>query len=96
MFFPLFSAESDFRSISYECYSKLIKRYPFLRDQTEMLFLFINDYHRVSSQKAWLSESPFISEEINDWVSDTWTKHQVNVMAFAENWVNYFWDNNDL
>src|SRR5680860_474015 len=44
-YFFLLDNDSEFRSLSYECYSVLIKRYPFLRDQTEMLLLFIKDYH---------------------------------------------------
>lgn len=96
VFFFLFNTEQEFRSLSYDCYSKLIKKYSFLRDQTEMLFLFIKNYHRIQSQQAWPSELPFISEDINDWIHGTWVKYQVNVMAFADNWVNYFWDHKDL
>ena len=96
VFFFLYNTEQEFRSLSYDCYSKLIKKYSFLRDQTEMLFLFIENYHRIRSQQAWPSELPFISEDINDWINNTWIKHQVNVLAFADNWVNYFWDHKDL
>jgi hypothetical protein len=96
VFFFLYNTEQEFRNLSYNCYSKLIKKYSFLRDQTEMLFLFIKNYHRIRSQQAWPSELPFISEDINDWINNTWVKHQVNVMAFADNWVNYFWDHKDL
>jgi hypothetical protein len=95
-FFFLLNTESEFRSISYDCYSKLIKKYPFLKDQTEMLFLFIKNYHRIRSETARRSEFPFISEGINTWVEDTWNKHQVNLVAFAENWVNYFYDHKDI
>lgn len=94
-FFFLLHTDSEFRSISYDCYSKLIKKYPFLKDQTEMLFLFIKNYHRIRSQTARRLEFPFISEGINTWVEDTWNKHQVNLVAFAENWVQYFYDHED-
>ncbi|MGR5911088.1 hypothetical protein ACT7C4_26775 [Bacillus pacificus] len=44
-FFFLYSTDSEFRNASYDCYSQLIKRLPFLKDQTEMLYLF---YKRLS------------------------------------------------
>ncbi|MFZ5966186.1 MAG: hypothetical protein ACOYVK_03330 [Bacillota bacterium] len=95
-FFLIYNTDKEFRSISYDCYSQLIKKHPFLKDQTELLFLFIKDYHRIQSQRSWLFNIPFISEGINNWIEDTWSKHQVNVAAFADNWVNYFYDHEDL
>lgn len=74
--------DSEFRNASYECYSRLIKRFPFLKDQTEMLFIFIKDYHRVESEQRFSFEMPSISEEINDWIDKTWAKHQVNIFVY--------------
>jgi hypothetical protein len=96
VFFFLYNTDQEFRSLSYDCYSKLIKKYSFLRDQTEMLFLFIKNYHQIRSQQAWPSELPFISEDINDWINNTWIKYQVNIMAFADNWIDYFFDHQEL
>lgn len=45
-FFLFCDTDSEFRNVSYDCYSKFIKRFPFLKVQIEMLFLFIKDYHR--------------------------------------------------
>jgi len=95
-FFFLYNTEIEFRNASYDCYSKLIKRLPFLKDQTEMLFLFIKDYHRVESQQRFNFGLPTISDEINDWIDKTWAKHQVNLLAFAYDWINRFYDNEDL
>ncbi|WKV08440.1 hypothetical protein Q2T46_13010 [Thermoanaerobacterium sp. CMT5567-10] len=94
--FYLYDTDSEFRSVSYDCYSKLIKRLPFLKDQTEMLFLFIKDYHRVESQQMFNFGIPTISDEINDWIDETWAKHQVNLLAFAFDWINRFYKNEDL
>lgn len=63
-FFFLYDTDSEFRNASYDCYSGLIKRLPFLKDQTEMLFLFIKDYHRVESEQRFNFGIPSISEEI--------------------------------
>lgn len=94
--FFLYNTDSEFRSLSYECYTKLIKKLPFLKEQTEMLFLFIKDYHRVQSQKHFDVGVPTISEEISDWLEKTWTKNHVNLAAFAYNWINRFYDNEDM
>ncbi|AII59482.1 hypothetical protein X793_03875 [Dehalococcoides mccartyi CG4] len=95
-FFLLFNTEQEFRSLSYDCYSKLIKKHPFLKDQTEMLFLFIKNHHRKLSQERLYPEVPVISEGIDDWIESTWLRYQVNIPKFAYNWVNYFYDHKDL
>ncbi|SCY24630.1 hypothetical protein SAMN03080606_01116 [Alkaliphilus peptidifermentans DSM 18978] len=82
-FFFLYDSDKEFRSLSYDCYSKLVKKFPFIKDQTEILFLFIKDYHRVMSQREIKKESVFISDEINQWIESTWSKYQVNVWAFV-------------
>jgi len=95
-FFFLYDTDSELRNASYDCYSRLIKRLPFLKDQTEMLFLFIKDYHRLESEHRFNSGIPPISEEITDWVEKTWAKHQVNLLAFVYDWIKSFYDNEDI
>jgi hypothetical protein len=91
MFF-IYNSDSEFRNASYNCYSRLIKKLPFLKDQTEMLFLLIKEYHRVESEKQFTSVVPSISQEMSEWVDKTWTKYQVNLLAFAYNWISGFWE----
>lgn len=94
--FLLYSEDSEFRSISYECYSKLIKKYPFLKNQTEMMFLFIKNYHKVKSDRCIPFNSiPFFSEEINKWIEKTQSKYNVNIPAFASDYINRFYDSVD-
>jgi hypothetical protein len=95
-FFFLFDTDSEFRNASYDCYSRLIKRFSFLKEQSEMLFLYIKDYHRVESQHRFDFETPLISEDINDWIQKTWAKHQVNLLAFAYEWISGFYDNDNI
>ncbi len=61
-----------------------------------MLFLLIKDYHRVESEKRFNFGTPFISDDINEWIDKTWAKHQVNLLAFAFEWVKSFYDNEDI
>lgn len=65
-FFFLYDSDKEFRSLSYDCYSKLIKKFHFMKDQTEMLFLFIKDYHRVQSQLDGEFKEDYICEEIQN------------------------------
>ncbi|HBJ2614739.1 TPA: hypothetical protein LA742_003239 [Clostridium botulinum] len=95
-FFFLYNSDKEFRSLSYDCYSKLIKRLPFIRDQTEMLFLFIKDYHRVLSEPQDEFKEDYICDEIQEWIENTWKKYQVNLWTFVYQWGEYFYDNEEL
>lgn len=93
--FFLYHSDSEFRSLSYECYAQLAKKNPFLKDQTELLFLFIKDHHLIQSQPTGNINSIFISSEINQWIEKTWEKEKVNLLAFASDWVSRFFNNED-
>ena len=95
MYFFLLNEESEFRSLSYECYAKNIKKYPYLKGQEEMLFKFIKEYHRVQSNLEVYSP-PIINEEIDEWIGKTKNKYGVNLYRFTANWINYFYDNQEL
>lgn len=93
--FFLYDSDSEFRNASYDCYSKLIKRFPYIKDKTEMLYLMIKDYHRVESERQFIFGTPSISEEINDWLEKTWTKNHVNLLAFSLDWTSRLFYNED-
>lgn len=94
-YFYLLSEDSEFRSLSYECYAKYIKKFPYLKGQEEMLYGFLKEYHRVeSNQSSW--NTPIINEEIDEWVETTKNKYGVNLYRFAADWVNYFFDTPEI
>lgn len=93
--FFLYSTDQEFRTVSYDCYAQLIKKNTFLKNQTEMLFQFIKDHHRVVSQPMQEILSVNIAEEVNEWIEKTWNKHQVNLMAFGSDYVSRFFDEED-
>lgn len=95
IYFFLLSEESEFRSLSYECYAKNIKKFPYLKGQEEMLFKFLKEYHRVESNLE-LRHTPVINEEIDEWVEKTKNKYHVNLYRFASDWINYFYEDKDL
>lgn len=87
--FLVYNKDSEFRSLSYECYATLIKKCPFLKDQTDNLFEFLKDYHHIKSTK----EIPYICDEINDWLSHTMEKYKVNMYEFACDYADKFYEN---
>ena len=94
-YFYLLSEESEFRSLSYECYAKYIKRFPYLKGQEEMLYKFLKEYHKVESNESrW--NIPLINEEIDEWIEKTKNKYGVNLCAFAFDWVNYFYETPEI
>lgn len=94
-YFYLLSEDSEFRSLSYECYAEYIKRFPYLKGQEEMLYKFLKEYHRVeSNQLRW--NIPSINEEIDEWIEKTKSKYGVNLCAFAFEWVNYFYQTPEI
>ena len=94
--FLLYNTENEFRSCSYDCYAQLIKKNSFLKGQTEMLFLFIKDYHRIESEKELNTPSVFLTEDINEWLEKTWNKYKVNIWAFASGYLSHFYENDSL
>lgn len=93
--FYLNSSESDFRSVSYDCYAQLVKKHPFLKDKTELLYLFIKDYHQIQSRPDGEVLKLQISEEVHDWVENTWQRYNVNMMKFCYDWIDQFYDKED-
>ncbi|NMO97467.1 hypothetical protein [Paenibacillus lemnae] len=94
--FLLFNQDSEFRSLSYECYSQLIKKYQFIRDNTEMIYEVIKQLHTIESSTRWNDNDFVINESITEWIEGAFKKHNVNLVAFAEDWVIYFFDNENL
>lgn len=94
--FFLYHSDSDFRSCSYDVYANLIKKNPFLKDQTEPLFNFIKDYHRIQSDKDTISRYPYISKEINNWIETTWNNYNVNLWIFVSDYANRFFEDPSL
>ena len=92
--FLVMNTDAEFRSISYELYPKLIKKYPYLKTQSEMIYLFIKDYHRVKSNVK--VRMPIVSDEIKHWIDDTKEKYGVDMEAFVFAYLDKFFENKDM
>ena len=95
-YFLLYDSEAEFRSLSYEIYPLVVKRFKFLEGQSEMIYLFIKDAHKVKNMFPPYNTGIYISDEINDWIYSTHKKHGVNIYNFCYEWVMYFFDFPDM
>lgn len=87
--------EAEFRSLSYDCYASLIKKCPSLKNQAEMLYKFIREYH-IKESNAYTDQIPDISDKITKWLKDTLIKYNVNIVRACEHYLIYYSDNSDL
>lgn len=94
--FLLYHTDDEFRSCSYDCYAELIKKNPFLKNQAEMIFLFIKEYHAIQSVNSYNKPRAFLTEEFNHYFEKTWNKYKVNIWLFAENYLHCFFDDHSL
>lgn len=92
--FYLLYCESEFRSVSYDCYASLIKKNPFLKNQTDMLYKFIREFHAIETEK-YKSNYLNISEDITTWLQSTMTKYNINISIAIERYLSAFYDNQD-
>lgn len=95
-YFLFYDSEAEFRALSYEIYPKAIKRFKFLEGQSEMVFLFIKEAHRIRNSFHPYESDFYISDDINVWIFDTYSKHGVNVYNFCYEWVHSFYDNPEI
>jgi hypothetical protein len=90
--FYLIYEEAEFRSISYDCYAALIKKAPFLKNQTELLYQFIREYH--NRETAWKNKyDPQISDSITNWLKNTLLKYNVSITGAIESYLTEFGNN---
>ncbi len=90
--FYLMYEETEFRSVSYDCYAVLIKKLPFLKNQTELLYQFIREYH--IRETTWKHKyEPQISDNITNWLKGTFLKYNVSITGAVESYLNFFISN---
>lgn len=95
-FFLLYTEDHEFRSLSYKIFAALNKKCPFLSEQSEMLFRFVKDYHRVCTEhgerrigESW-SNRFFVNVEIDLWINNTFQEYHVDLLEFAYQYVGSY------
>lgn len=89
-FYYLFSSDAEFRALSYDVYANIVRRYPFFKDQTEMIYRFIKDDHRINSRISEDEEQLFLTDSISEWFHTTYKKYGVNIYMFCYDYVFTF------
>ena len=92
-YFLLYTTDAEFRALSYDIYSKAIKRYSYLEGQSEMIFKYLKEAHNIRNKVMW---SHYITEEIEEWISETHLKYGVNLFNFCDEWIDYFYENPEI
>ena len=84
-FFLLYTTNAEFRALSYDIYSKVTKRFPYLDGQSEMIYKSLKEIHAVRNRGLY--NKHYITDEIEDWIKDTYNDFGVNMYQFCEEWV---------
>lgn len=92
--FPFMHEDAEFRSLSYDTYAALIKKHPYLKNEAEMLYRFIREYH-MKETNAYANFMPEISPKITKWLKDTLLNYNVSLAMALEKYLSAFWDNQD-
>lgn len=92
--FAFMYEEGEFRSVSYDCYATTIKKCQFFKNQAEMIYKFIREYH-IRETNTYAAYIPDISPKITKWLKDTVDKYNVNIAMGLENYLSGYWENQE-
>ena len=90
-YFLLYDSDAEFRALSYDLFPKSVKKFKFLEGQSEMVFKFIKENHNVQSLFHPCEENFYISDEINEWIWDTYKTLGVNIFNFCNDWAHGYY-----
>lgn len=94
----MFDSDAEFRIVSYDCYAALVRKIPFIKGNTEEVFEYIKNYKQVRSEELDLSRFADygLIPSLVKWIENTYTKYNVNLISFAEDYCEYFYNNEHL
>jgi hypothetical protein len=90
-YFLLYNTEAEFRALSYDIYPKVVKKFKFLDGQSEMIYQFIKEAHKIRNNINNFSDI-YISESINEWVEETYKKYEVNMYNFCYEYIESYYE----
>lgn len=87
----LYTDQAEFRSLSYDCYARIIKTAPQIKGLTDQLHALVVEVLRhmnlPTNQNTPTSTHPDISTRTDNWVKETWMQYNVNLLLFAHTWL---------
>ncbi|ULG72400.1 hypothetical protein [Macrococcus brunensis] len=90
--FLLFFQEDELLDIAKNIHRTLSERYVFLNNDLQIIFDFVKNYHKINSKDSIEDIDLIFSNEINQWIKDTYQNYGVNLLSFAYHWANYFFE----
>jgi hypothetical protein len=90
-YFLLYNTEAEFRALSYDIYPNAVKKFKFLDGQSEMIYQFIKEAHRIRNDISDFSDI-YISENINEWIEKTYKKYGVNIFNFCWKYIESYFE----
>jgi hypothetical protein len=91
IYFLLYNTEAEFRALSYDIYPKAVKKFKFLEGQSEIIYQFIKEAHKIRNNIINFSDI-YISESINEWIEETYKKYEVNIYNFCYEYVESYFE----
>lgn len=89
--------EHEFQAVSYDCYAQIIKKNPYIKNQTEELYRFIKEYHFKKSNQVYNSwKKPDVTDNMLEWFESTWITYNVNILYAIEKYLEFFYNNQSL
>ncbi|UTH02884.1 hypothetical protein KFV05_02525 [Macrococcoides canis] len=94
--FLLYSSEKEFEILSIQIYTKLRKKLPQIIIDKNDIYRFLLNYHKIKSKSIKSINETSISTPIDNWIEETFNKHGVNLIEFAEEWLIYYYDHPNI
>jgi hypothetical protein len=91
IYFLLYNTEAEFRALSYDIYPKAVKKFKFIDGQSEMIYQFIKEAHRIRNNIIQFSDI-YISDSINVWIEETYKNHGVNIYTFCYEYTESYFE----
>jgi hypothetical protein len=91
VYFLLYTTEAEFRALSYDIYPEAVKKFKFLEGQSEMIYNFIKEAHKYRNGRLTFSDI-YISDNINEWIDETYRNHGVNLYYFCYEYADSYFD----
>ncbi len=96
--FWLYDNESEWRSLSYECYAQLVRKFPMLKGNHDFIFKYLREYHRIHTEEPSLEKYDIeLSRlpKVMSWVDKTFEEYNVNILYFVENYCDWFFNHQE-
>ncbi|MCO4097050.1 hypothetical protein KFV08_02640 [Macrococcoides canis] len=94
--FLLFSTEKEFENLSIQVCRELTKKLPDISLDKTDIYKFLINYHKIKSEFYKSINEISISAPVDNWINETFNNFNVNLVAFAEEWLSYYFNHPNI